>query len=81
MAGGSVGWSIVPVHQNIVGLMPSQGTHLGLGSIPTQGACGEQLITVSLSHRCFSRSLPLPLSLKSIHVSSGEDLKNKIKIK
>ena len=37
------------------------------------GACETKLIYVSLSHRCFS--LSLLLSLKSISISLGEDIK------
>ena len=47
------------VHQNAV------------GSISGQGAYGRQSVDVSLSHQCFS--LSLPLSLKSINISLGED--------
>ena len=57
------------MHQNVV------------DSIPGQGACERQLIGASLSFSLtLSLSLSLPLSLllslKSIHISSGEDLKN-----
>ena len=44
---------------------------LVVGSIPSRGMYRRQLINVSLSHQCFS--LPLPLSLKTINVSLGED--------
>ena len=39
-----------------------------------QGVNGRQLINVSLSQRCFSLSLPLPTSLKSIIISLGRGL-------
>ena len=63
-----------PAHQKVVCWIPGQGTHLGCGFDPWSGACGRQWADV-LSHRCFSLSLSLPLSLKSVNISSGEDLK------
>ena len=43
----------------------------GEGLIPGQGEYGRQLISVSLSHPCFS--LSFPLSLKSINIFLGGD--------
>lgn len=39
-----------PVHQKLLGLILSQGTHLGCGCVPKWGAYRRQLIAVSLSH-------------------------------
>ena len=44
-------------------------------SIPSQGTCKRQPVDVSLSHWCFSPSLPPFPSLQSISMSSGEDKK------
>ena len=46
-----------------------------MGSVPGWGVCEKQYIDVSLSHRCLSLSLypSLPLSLKAISMSSGEE--------
>ena len=77
--GGSVGWSAIPYTKRLI---PSQGTYLGcVGSSPSWGAYGRTPTDVSLCHQCFSLSLflslslspPLPLSLKAINISSGED--------
>ena len=35
--GGSVGWSITPIHQEVGGSIPSQGTNLGCGFDPRLG--------------------------------------------
>ena len=68
-----------PVNWKMVGSIPGQGTCLGCRFGPSQGECKRQLIDVSLSHQCFSPSLSpsLPLSLKSISMSSGEDFLKK----
>ena len=52
-----------PVHQKVAGLIPSRGVY------------GKQSIEVSLSHQCFSFSLSFFLSLKSINISLGKDLR------
>ena len=49
-------------------LIPGQGTYVGCGVNPLSGCVWEET-DVSLSH--------LPLSLKSINISSGEDSKKK----
>ena len=56
-------------------MIPGQGTCLGGRFRPYQGVYKKQPIDVSLLHGCFSPSLPL--SLKSISISSGEDKKEK----
>ena len=53
---------------------PGRARAWAAGSVPSWDVCERQLIHVSLSHRCFSPSLPL--SLKSVSMSSGEG-KNK----
>ena len=56
-----------------------------VGSTPGQGTCGRQPMGVSLSLRCFYLSHILspthltPLSLLSINITLGKDLKIKIK--
>ena len=64
-----------PVHQNVVGSIPGQGTYLGYGFNPWSGSIWEE--TDQLFHvlsLALSLSLsPLPLFLKSINISSGED--------
>ena len=43
------------MHQKVEGWIPRQGTPLGMGSIPGQGAHGRQKTRdVSLSHQSFS---------------------------
>ena len=59
----------------LVGVCP---VHLGVsGSTPGQGVCRRQPIDVSVMLMFFlpllSLSLPFPLSLKSMDISSGED--------
>ena len=53
--------------QRVVGLIPV-GAHAWVVVGPWLGACGRQLISVSLTHQCSSPSLSpfLPLSLKKI---------------
>ena len=46
-----------PANQKLTGLVPGQGARLG--SCPD--LCERQLIRVSLTHRCFSPTLPPPL--------------------
>ena len=66
-----------PANQRVVGWIPSQGTFLGCGFGPGRGAYKRQLVNVSPSHQCFSPSLSpsLFLSLKSMGMSLGKDLK------
>ena len=54
-----------PAKERIAGSIPSQGTCLGVGSIPRQGVFKKQPINVSVSHQCFSPSLSpsFPFSL------------------
>ena len=54
----------------VVGSIPSQGTFLGCGLIPSRGACKRQLIDASRPRGYFS------LSLLSLRIS-GEDLNKK----
>ena len=54
-----------PVNQKVTGLIPGQGTCLGCGPGPPQGVHERQPI-VSLTHRCFSPSLPLFLKINKI---------------
>ena len=54
-----------PLHQNVVGSIPGQGTHLGFQFDPLLGRIREA------TNQCFS--LSLLLSLKSINISSDED--------
>ena len=60
-----------PIHQKVAGSIPSQSTYLGCGFNPQLGAVQEE------TSRCFSLFLPPPpsLSLKSVNISLGEDLK------
>ena len=46
---GLSGLECLPVHQKVMGSIPSQGTCLGL--VPSWGTYERQLIDVSLSHR------------------------------
>ena len=62
-----------PVWLSLLGITPQiERSHIRLvarvhawvaGSVPGQGACGRQLIDVTLSHQCFSPSLSPSLSL------------------
>ena len=54
----------------LVGTSSSTPKGCALGSIPGQGAYRKQMIDVSLSSLSLS---PLPLSLKLINISLGED--------
>ena len=56
-----------PLHQKVAGLIPGQGTHLGCGLDPQSGRVQEA------TDPCFSLPLSLPLSLKLINISSGDD--------
>ena len=77
---GSVGWSIVPSPKGCK--FDSQSRHIPRSQVPSQvQAHMGASINVSLSHRCFSLSLPpsLPLSLKEMKKkkSSGENKKKR----
>ena len=68
-----------PIHQKKVPcLILGQGTYLGFGLDPQSG-CAQDAADPP-PHPCLSVSLSLPLSLKSINISSSEDFK-KIKIR
>ena len=56
----------LPVNERVANSIPSQGTCLGCGPGPWLGACERDLVSVSLTHLCFSPSLSLslPISLK-----------------
>ena len=72
-----------PIHQKLVGLIPGQGTGLaGLCVWPLVGACtgGDWPMFLSNINVSHSLSFSLPLSLKPINISSGEDLKNNTKV-
>ena len=58
-----------PADLKVVGLFASRGTCLGFG-FGSRGACKMQPVDVSLSHPCFSCSLPL--SLESIKKKKRE---------
>ena len=53
-----------PTSQKVTGSILSQGTCLGSGPGPQLRACERQL-TVSLTHLCFSPSLPLFLKINT----------------
>ena len=55
-----------PTNWKVAGSIPGQGTYLGCSLVPSQGASERQLINISLTHWCFSPSLPpfFSLSLK-----------------
>ena len=57
--------------QDVAGWIPGQGTYVGYGFDPQLGPISEA------TSQCFSLSLSFPLSLKSINIYSGEDLKTK----
>ena len=59
--------------------IPSQGRYLGCGFLPQSSAYGGQPINASHLHQCFSltRSLSLPLSLKSNETMSWAEDKKK----
>ena len=59
-------------NQKVAGSIPSQGTYLGCGLIPSMhmiagpGVYGRQPIDATLSHKCFSISFPLSLKAMKI---------------
>ena len=55
-----------PTKQKVTGSIPAQGTCLGVGLVPSQGTYERQPTVVSLSHLCFSPSLPLSLKINKI---------------
>ena len=63
-----------PVPWKVVDSIPGESTCQSCGFGPWLGCIWRQLTDVSLSHRCFSISFPLPL--KSMNVSLGADLKS-----
>ena len=63
-------WLSGPEHRPINQRVPIRFLVRVVGSVPGQGTYERHLIDASLSHRCFSPSLPL--SLKSIRMSLGE---------
>ena len=64
--------------RKVAGSISGGGTCLGCRFCPLSGTQEKQQTDVPLSHQCFSPSpAPLPLSLKSIGMASGEDLKIK----
>ena len=74
-----------PVHQNVVGSIPSQDTYLGFGFSPRLGhvlpAANQYLSLTSMSPSLsLSLSCTLPLSLKAMKkMSLGKDKKEKEK--
>ena len=78
---GSVGWALSYGPKGC-GFDSRSGHTPGLQIQFQLGAYEKQLISVSLSHRCFCPSLSpsLPLSLKSITMYLGEDKKKIIKL-
>ena len=66
LAGWLKWWEHCSIHQNIAGSIPVRAHTQVVGLIPGRGVHRQQLIDVSLSHRCLSFSLsPQPsLSLK-----------------
>ena len=71
---GLLSWlECCPVHKNVVGLIPGPDTYLDCRFDPWSGPICET------THQCFSYPcfffvpLSLPLSLKLINISSGED--------
>ena len=84
---GGSGGSVGPVHQKALGSIPYQCTYLGCKFDPELGHRGRQPTDISLTSMFLSLSLFLSLSpspllfsltLKSINISSGEDLKRKL---
>ena len=53
----SCGWSIILVHQKVVGSVPNWGTNLGFGFGPQVGEYGRQPTDVSLTSMFLSLSL------------------------
>ena len=61
---GSLDWSVAPYTKRLQVRSPIRAHAYVLGSIPSWGCMyGRQLINVSLSHRCFSFSFYVCLSL------------------
>ena len=75
LAGWRGGLECRPVQQKVVGSTLGQGTSLGCGFNPQAGHVWEAMDRYfSLTSKFLSpRQHPLPLSLKSINMSSGED--------
>ena len=70
LAGLLSGLEHCPIHQKVVGSIPGQGTYVGSRYNAPPGMYRRQLISVCLSHRCFSLYLflPPPLSKISKHI-------------
>ena len=72
-------WSVAPppLHQKSLVQFLARAHTQAVGLIPSWGVYSRQQINVCLSHRCFSLSpaASLPLSLKSVNISSGVDKK------
>ena len=52
-----------PANHRVAGLIPSQSTCLGCRPGPWLGVCERQPVDVSLTHQCFSPSLPISLKI------------------
>ena len=61
-----------PVNQKVAGLVPGQGTHPGCGFSPQKGHVREATDRFFCSFSLLF--LFLPLSLKSVNMSLGEDI-------
>ena len=75
---GLAGWSWLehhPMHPKVAGLIPSQGTYIGCRFDPWLQARARGNQSMFLSHIDVSLSLSPFLPLKSINISSGEDIK------
>ena len=63
-----------PEHQRAVASIPSQGTYLGCGFVPQSGCMWEAINErIFLTLIFFSLPVSLPLALKLINISLGED--------
>ena len=71
LAGWFSGWSVFPIHQKGCGFDSREGTYLGCRFKPQWRHVWEANRSMFLSH--IDVSLSLPLSLKSINISSDED--------
>ena len=65
--GGSIGWSMVPYTQKVVGLIPSLGTYLGCRFVPWPVPVQGYNQLMFLSHVDVSLSLSFPSSLFNIN--------------
>ena len=76
--GGSVGWSIIPYTKKGYRFAPWSGHIPRLWVWSPVGAHMRGNRLIFLSHIDVSLCLSLPLSLKSINISSGDDLKKRL---